>query len=84
MVAGGAVIEQNHTGKILLLQRNSNLDWHPSEWEILYGRIDQFEDVTTGLKREVKEEAGLDDIELVDILTVWHIFRGSLKIAENE
>lgn len=84
MVASGAVIEQGNTGKILLIQRSSKLDWHPNEWEIMYGRIDQFEDTETGLKREVREETGIADLEIVDILTVWHIFRGSEETAENE
>ncbi|MCL4208397.1 NUDIX domain-containing protein [Patescibacteria group bacterium] len=84
MVASGAVIEQNNTGKILLVQRASSLDWQPNEWEIMYGRIDQFEDTESGLKREVREEVGITDLEIVEVLTVWHIFRGSEKIAENE
>jgi len=84
MVASGAVIEQSNTGKILLIQRSSKLDWHPNEWEIMYGRIDQFEDTEMGLKREVREETGINDLELIDVLTVWHIFRGTAETAENE
>jgi 8-oxo-dGTP diphosphatase len=84
MVASGAVIELGTTGKILLIQRNSDLDWHPNEWEIMYGRIDQFEDTESGLKREVREEVDITDLEIVEVLTVWHIFRGSEEIAENE
>lgn len=83
MVAAGAVIELKETGKILLVQRNPNADWHPGEWEICYGRIDQYEDVEMGLKREIREELGLEDIVTVEILRVWHMFRGSQK-AENE
>ncbi len=83
MVAAGSVIELNKSGKILLLKRSDDLDWRPSEYEICYGRIDQFEDVETGLRREVFEELGLNDIEIVSILAVWHMFRGSKK-AENE
>lgn len=84
MVASGAVIEQAHTGKILLIQRAANLDWHPNEWEIIYGRIDQFEDTESGLRRELKEEVALTNVEIVDVLTVWHIFRGTEETAENE
>lgn len=84
MVASGAIIEQGSTGKILLIQRSSELDWNPSEWEILYGRIDQFEDTETGLRREVTEEVGIEDLEIIDVLSAWHIFRGSEEIAENE
>lgn len=84
MVASGAVIEQDTTGKILLIQRSSTLDWHSNEWEIMYGRISQFEDTEAGLKREVSEETGITDLEIIDVLTVWHIFRGSEEVAENE
>lgn len=83
MVAAGAVLELDTTGKILLIQRNKDLDWHPKEWEICYGRIDQFEDVESGLRREVSEELGVGDMKILQVLRVWHMFRGSQK-AENE
>lgn len=84
MVASGGIIELSNTGKILILQRSSTLDWQPNEWEILYGRIDQFEDTEKGLKREVKEEAGIEELEIVDLVSCWHIFRGTEQTAENE
>lgn len=84
MVAVGAVIELGNTGKILLNQRNSNLDWQPNMWEIPYGRIDQFEDLDKGLKRGVKEETGIENLEILSVLTAWHIFRGTEKSAQNE
>ena len=83
MVAAGAIIELGTTGKILLAQRSKQLDWHPGEWEITYGRIAQFESPEEGLRREVKEELGLTDIEIGKVLRVWHIFRGSKK-PEND
>ena len=84
MVAVGAVIELEDTGKILLNKRSSKLDWHPGEWEIMYGRIDQHEGPIKGLKREIKEETGLEDIKVGEILSVWHIYRGQEETAENE
>lgn len=84
MVASGAVIELADTGKILVVQRSSSLDWHPDEWEILYGRIGQFEDTEEGLRREISEESGITDLEIIAVLTVWHIFRGTAETAENE
>lgn len=83
MVAVGAVIEQEQTGKILLLRRADDQDWHGGEWEIDYGRLDQFEDPIAGLKRELFEETGLDDIQIHSILSAWHIFRGPEE-ATNE
>lgn len=84
MVASGAIIELRNTGKILINQRNSDLDWQPNEWEIVYGRCDQFESSEEGLRREVKEETGIEDLKIISILTTWHIFRGTEKTAENE
>lgn len=83
MVAIGAVIEHAKTGKILLLQRTNDQDWNSGEWEVTYGRIDQFEDTETGLKREVREEVGITDLLLGKAFSVWHIFRGPEK-ANNE
>lgn len=83
MVAVGAVIEYPATGEILLVQRAPTEDFQGGEWEIPYGRINQFEDALVGLKREAKEEVGLTDLRIKEILTVWHIFRGP-EIAENE
>jgi 8-oxo-dGTP pyrophosphatase MutT (NUDIX family) len=82
MVAVGAVIS-NKGGKILLIQRSSKLDWHPGEWEIMYGRIAQHEDPQLGLAREVKEELGIT-IKPTTPLTAWHIYRGNEETAENE
>ena len=82
MVAVGAVIGDGH-GNILLTRRSKNLDWHPGEWEIMYGRIAQFEDPQKGLFREVKEELGIE-VSIGRPLTTWHIFRGHEETAYNE
>jgi len=83
MVAVGAVIELGDTGKILVIRRAGEQDWRGGEWEIIYGRIDQFEDTETGLRREVREETGLTDLKIHETLRVWHIFRGP-ELAGNE
>lgn len=84
MVAVGAVIELSQTGKILIIQRSADQDWHPGEWEIDYGRIDQFEEPLDGLRRELQEETGLTDLTIGPILSVWHILRGTEKLPEND
>jgi len=84
MVAVGAVIELKDTGKILVNQRASVLDWKPKEWEIVYGRIDQFETLEEGLKREVREEVGIKDLQILSLIRAWHTYRGSQKSAQNE
>lgn len=84
MVAVGAVIEHKPSKKILIIQRSQNQDWQGGEWEIGYGRIDQFEDPVDGLRREQREETGLNDLTVGPILSVWHILRGTEKIPEND
>lgn len=82
MVATGAIITNNE-GKILLIRRSTKLDWHPGEWEIMYGRIAQHEDPQDGLIREVKEELGIA-VTVGKPLTAWHIYRGHEKTAYND
>lgn len=82
MVAVGAVIT-NPVGKILLIKRSQKLDWHPGEWEIMYGRIAQHEDPKDGLTRELNEELRIS-VTVGGPLTCWHIYRGHEETAENE
>ncbi|MCX8178722.1 MAG: NUDIX domain-containing protein [Candidatus Aenigmarchaeota archaeon] len=81
-LAVGAVIENKNTGKILLIKRSSNADFEPDVWENITGRVKQFEDPESALKREIKEETGLN-AKIIKPLKVFHMFRGS-KNAENE
>lgn len=82
MIAVGAIIELKGTNKILVLKRNSE-EIHNGEWEMMYGRIDQFEELTDALKREIFEETGLEKITVKKLQQVWHIFRGE-KSADTE
>lgn len=83
MVAVGAVIENADLQKILVLKRAESQDWQKNEWEIDYGRIDQFEDPEDGLRRELFEETGLTDISIKTILSVWHIYRGPVAVDND-
>lgn len=83
MVAVGAIIENQNTGKLLLLKRTSRADFSPGIWEEITGRMKQGEELDQALRREISEEAGLTDIKIVKPLTVNHFYRGEKK-AENE
>ncbi len=83
MVAVGAVIENKNTGKILVIQRAGSQDWRGGEWEIDYGRIDQHEDPIDGLRREIKEEVGITDLAVKEVIRVWHMYRGPVS-PEND
>lgn len=82
IVAVGAMIEHEPSGKILLAKRAHTADYLPGIWEDIGGRIKQFEEPEEALRREAREEAGLD-IEILKPLTVFHDYRGK-STAENE
>lgn len=82
MVAVGAIIELKGTDKILI-NRRADHEVHVGEWEIMYGRIDQFEDLTDALMREIFEETGIKDVRVKKMMRVWHIFRGE-KSEDSE
>ena len=81
-VSLGAIIEQKETGKILLVKRADDYDFRPGEWEFMSGRMNQYEEPEDALRREVKEETGLD-VEIIKPFTTYHIFRGE-KSPEKE
>ncbi|KKT52667.1 MAG: Purine phosphoribosyltransferase [Parcubacteria group bacterium GW2011_GWC2_44_22] len=81
-MAVGALIECTLDGSILLLKRSAQADFAPGIWGDITGRLRQFEEPEDGVRREVKEECGLD-VEIIKPLKIFHIFRGS-QTAENE
>ncbi len=58
----GSIIEKD--GKILILQRSKKDKSYPEAWGLVGGKLDQGEDIIDCLKREAKEEVGLD----IDVL----------------
>lgn len=82
MVAVGCIMQHEPTGKILCLKREGS-DFQKGEWELMYGRIDQHEELLDGLRREVFEETGIQDFSIIRLLRLWHFYRGE-KIAEKE
>ena len=68
-------------GKLLILKRASNDVHKPGIWEIPGGRIKTGEDLILGLKRETKEETGLD-IEVNREISVRHFRRDDLQEIE--
>jgi len=49
----------NEKGEVLIIRRASH-DSHPNMWELPGGSMEHGEKVDEGIKREVKEEVGLD------------------------
>ena len=64
----------DNEGKLLLIRREDKDPHTPGVWEIPGGRLDLGEDPFEGLKRETKEETGVD-IEVLNPLRVHHFTR---------
>jgi dUTP pyrophosphatase len=76
MVAVAAILEHRGTGRILLLRRSSTVDHAAGVWEGISGRIHQGEGPETALRREIQEETGITEVEILQPLWVNHFFRG--------
>ncbi len=82
LVAVAAILE-NQKGELLLIKRSSQMEY-PDCWEDIGGRLEQSESPEDGLRREIFEETGIMDIEIIKPLTMFHVFRHNEKKAENE
>lgn len=79
----GAVLENTTTKKILILKRSETKQFAPGQWEIVLGRLKQFESPKEGIKREISEETGLEDSLIKRVINTGHHFRGE-NIPKNE
>jgi len=64
----------NDKNELLLLKRRSNDVMKPGMWEIPGGRLELGEHPHEGVKRETKEEAGLD-VDVKHIMDMRHFVR---------
>lgn len=59
IILSNRAIVLNKEKKILLIQRTPNDNWSPNLWEFPGGKLDEGQDVSHALEREVFEETGL-------------------------
>jgi len=74
-VVVGTIIEKD--GKILILQRSKKEKAFPEMWDLPGGELDHGENIIDCVKREVKEESGLD----VEVLFPVDVFS---KVIDDE
>ena len=82
MIGVGAIIKHPSQDKILITKRDKT-DFQKNAWELVYGRIDQDEELIEGLLREIREELGPIKIKIERVIRLWHFYRGE-KRAETE
>ena len=56
-------IIKNNDNKFLIVKRKENEDIHGGLWVFPGGKVEENEDIFTALKREIKEEVGLDILD---------------------
>lgn len=78
----GALIWDPAQLRYLLLRRALDKDFAPGAWECITGRVDQGEGFEEAVRREVREEAGLE-VTLDFIIGTTHFHRGAAS-PENE
>ena len=78
----GAVVWRRNDGKYLLLRRSSTKDFAPGLWECVTGRLEQGESFVQAVRREAREELGLD-VRIEGLLGTAHFYRGD-ALPENE
>ena len=64
----------NDAGELLLIKRREHDPHTPGAWDVPGGRLEDGEDVMAGLKRETKEETGLE-IEILHQLCIHEFTR---------
>ena len=69
-------------GKYLLLRRSPAKDFAPGEWESGSGRLEQGEGFVQALRRESREELGVD-VRIECLLGTTHFYRGD-PVPDND
>lgn len=72
-----AIIE--HDNKILLIKRSAKYEHLSDAWDIPGGRTEFSEEPEAGLRREIKEETGLELDEIKQILDASTVFKNEEK-----
>jgi len=75
-VAGGVVL--NPEGKVLVVSQ------HGDSWSLPKGHVDAGEDAISAAKREITEESGITDLQLVKPLGSYQRFRIALGGGEDK
>ena len=78
----GVLLRCSSDGRYLVLQRSDDKDFGVGAWECVTGRVDQGEGFTDAVRREIREELGVE-AQIDFIVGTTHLYRGEPK-PENE
>jgi 8-oxo-dGTP diphosphatase len=78
----GALLWCPSVGKYLILRRAAHRDVGGGAWECVTGRLNQGEGFSEALRREVREELGIE-VQVEFIIGTSHFYRGDER-PENE
>jgi 8-oxo-dGTP diphosphatase len=68
-----------HNGRILIAQRNENAPF-PLQWEFPGGKVENGESHEAALRRELKEELGIEIDNLKLVFTQDHLYSAELMV----
>jgi 8-oxo-dGTP pyrophosphatase MutT (NUDIX family) len=77
-----ALVWSPENQRYLLLRRSEQKDYARRAWECVTGRVDQGEGFEDAVRREVREELGVE-VQVEHILGTTHFYRGA-QVPENE
>ena len=76
IVAVAFLIERD--GRLLMIRRGPDRDNAPGEWECGSGRVEYGEEPEDAVRREAREETGLD-VDVVGPVDTFHYYRGPAR-----
>ena len=76
IVAVAFLIERD--GRLLMIRRSADREHAPGEWECGSGRVEAGEEPVDAVRREAREETGLD-VEIVGPVDAFHYYRGPAR-----
>ncbi len=80
MKKGVNVVIIDNQDRILILKRSANVEFSPDLWDLPGGRVEEGEILQETVKREAKEESGLDVEPEDDYFFLYHYPNGKIDI----